>query len=78
MVFVIPFLYGLVGYVDDIRKLVFSLPLKDLQDVCKKYEERVPEPMNTQFTEKVNKDEAIRNKGSRRRAWSKLFPPGKQ
>jgi len=38
------------------------LPLKDLADVLKKYEEKVPEPLNRQFPDRLGKDDAIHNK----------------
>ena len=41
-----------------------------------KYQEQVPPPMNRQFPERASKDEAIKNKESRKRTWTQLFPPG--
>lgn len=65
------------GYVDEIhvRKLLFSLPLKDLGDVLKKYEEKVPEPLNRQFPERLGKDDAIHNKEKKRGPDQSYFPP---
>ena len=70
------FLNFFVGYVDNIHKLLFSLPLKDLSDMTTKYQEQVPPPMNHQFPERASKDDAIKNKESRKRTWTELFPPG--
>jgi len=65
------------GYVDDVhvRKLLFSLPLKDLGDVLQKYEEKVPEPLNRQFPERLGKDDAIHNKEKKRGPDQSYFPP---
>ncbi|XP_068750851.1 uncharacterized protein [Montipora capricornis] len=63
------------GYVDEILKLLFSLPLKDLSDMMKKYEVKILAPMNRQFPERTNKEEAIKAKQSRKRIWTELFPP---
>ena len=35
--------------------------------MLKKYEEKVPEPLNRQFPERVGKDNAIQNKEKKRR-----------
>ena len=45
--------------------------------MAKKYEEKVPAPMNRQFPERLGKDEAIKNKQARKRARTELFPSGR-
>lgn len=46
--------------------------------MLKKYEEKVPEPLNRQFPERLGKDYAIQNKKkNKKRARSESFPTGK-
>ena len=46
--------------------------------MLKKYEEKVPEPLNRQFPERLGKDDAIQNKEKKKkRARSEFFPTGK-
>lgn len=46
--------------------------------MLKKYEEKVREPLNRQFPERLGKDDANQNKEkNKKRARSVLFPTGK-
>jgi len=46
--------------------------------MLKKYEEKVPEPLNRQFPERLGKDDAIQNKEKKKKtSRSELFSPGK-
>ena len=62
---------------EDIRRLLFTLPSTTLSAMAKKYEEKVPAPMNRQFPERLGKEEAIKNKQTRKRARTELFPSGR-
>ena len=66
------------AYVDAIQDLLLSLSCKTLKEKLKKYEKKVPKPLNSKFPEKLKKTEAItkyedKKKGSK----TSLFPTGK-
>lgn len=42
-----------------------------------RYNEKVPEPLNRQFPERLDRDDAIEHQQGRKRARTKLFPFGK-
>lgn len=65
------------GYVSEIKKLLFSLPVQTMSSVMARYNENVPEPLNRQFPERLSRDEAIENQRGRKRARTELFPSGK-
>jgi len=62
--------------VDDIRKLLFSLPQEALANKLQKYEAMVPEPLNRQFPDRVSKEDAISRKEERNKIRTHLFPAG--
>ena len=66
----------LVGYVDDIRKIMFPLPFNELQKISEKYQEKVRLPMNKQFPERLSKEDALLNRENRKRTRAELFPQG--
>ena len=63
---------------DDIRKVLFRVPFNDLNATGKKYQEKIPLPLNRQFPERVSREDAVKNKENRKRTRAELFPPGKQ
>ena len=65
------------GYVDTLKNLLFTLPKAEMKKVHEKYESRVPEPLNRQFPDRVNKEDAVKVYQARK-AMKKtsLFPPG--
>lgn len=64
------------GYADEIKKLIFSLSTKTLADTLKKYEAKVPEPLNRVFPERCSREEAIDHWAERRNLRTELCPPG--
>lgn len=55
---------------------MFSLPLPTLSAIMAQYQERVPEPLNRQFPERLPRDEAIKRQAERKRTRTELFPSG--
>lgn len=61
----------------EIKKLLFSLPVQTMSSVMARYNEKVPEPLNRQFPERLSKDKAIESQKVRERARTELLPSGK-
>ena len=64
------------GYVDEMRNLLFSLSKTALKAVSKKYKSMVPEPLNRQFPERVDKATAVQRHLKRKNAETPLYPQG--
>jgi hypothetical protein len=64
------------GYADEIKKLIFSLPTTTLAATLQRYEAKVPEPLNRQFSERRNREEAINRWAVRKTLRTELCPPG--
>ena len=48
-----------------------------MSTVMAQYNEKVPEPLNRQFPERLSRDEAIEHQKGRKRARTELLPSGK-
>lgn len=66
------------GYVDDLKQLLFTLPLESLKEVNDRYKEKTPAPLNTQFEDRVTKEEAIKRHNSRKQMENILYPQGRK
>ena len=67
-----------VGYVDEIKKSLLNLSKEERKSVAEKYNTKVPEPLNSQFPERVNKSVAVdQNTQRKEREATKLYPVGK-
>ena len=64
------------GYVDKIKNLLFITSKEDRNRVKEKYKEKVPDPLNRQFPDRVPKEQAIENHGARKRLIAELLPAG--
>ena len=47
------------GYVDTMKKLLFSLTDAERKEVLEKYSSKQPEPLNRQFLKRKSKEEAV-------------------
>ena len=59
------------------KKLLFTLPKSEMEEVLDRYTGKAPEPLNRQFPERKSKEDAV--KGYRERKKMKrtpLFPSG--
>ncbi|PFX22546.1 putative RNA-directed DNA polymerase from transposon X-element [Stylophora pistillata] len=64
-------------YVDTLKNLLFTLPKAEMKKVDEKYAARVPEPLNQQFPDRVNKEDAVKFYQARKATKkTSLFPPG--
>ena len=76
--FLVCFLF-LVDYVEDLRKLVFTMPTAELKAVSEKYSAQAPQSLTTQFPERRRKEEAVKLHDERKkRLDTELYPSGKE
>lgn len=67
----------LSGYVDEIKRLLFSIDKSQMHTMSTKYGDLVPPPLNTQFLDRLSKEEAVkRNNHKQKREKITLFPSG--
>lgn len=66
----------LSGYVDEMRNLLFSLSRTAMAAISTKYKAMVPEPLNRQFPERVDKKTAVEQHLKRKNTETSLYPPG--
>ena len=65
-------------YVEELRKLVFSMSNVELKAVSERHSARVPQPLNTQFPDRRKKEEAVKLHADRKkRLATELYPTGK-
>lgn len=69
--------YFTLVYVDELRDLVFNMNEGERDAILKRYENKTPAFLNTQFAEKRSKAEAVENYKKRKQQEMTLFPPGK-
>ena len=66
-----------VDYVEDLKKLLFSMPLEDMKKTFKKYKKKVPnQPLAAQFDSRLGRKDAIKKQANRKKLVTKLFPEG--
>ena len=69
------FLYS--EYINKILEVLLATPRKELQVFTKRYAPDQPKPFNSQFENKIGKEEALKKAKERRSMSSiQLFPPG--
>ena len=58
-------------------KNLFTLPKSTLKEVAERYLAKVPQPLCVEFTDRVQKDTAVRKyeAGAQKRNSTPLFPP---
>ena len=49
----------ILGYVEHMKKLLFTLPSDSMNKILREHKEKVPKPLNTKFPDRRSKDEAI-------------------
>ena len=65
-----------VGYAREIKNILFYAELKKMENISKKYRERQPPTLTTQFGERLSKTEAIKRQEERKSNVTSLFPTG--
>lgn len=71
-------LFIFLGYVESMKKLLYTLPKTAMKKVFQRYAAKVPEPLNTQFIDRVNKKTAVQKHEERatKKNSASLFPSG--
>lgn len=68
-----------VDYVEELRKLVFTMPTAEFKAVSDKYSAQASQFLTTQFPERRKKDEAVKLHNERKkRLDTELYPSGKE
>ena len=68
-----------IDYVEELRKLVFTMPTAEFKAVSEKYSAQTPQSLTTQFPERRRKDEAVKlHKERKKRLDTELYPSGKE
>ena len=65
-----------LGYVEDIKKLLFSLTKAEMLEVYNRYSARAPAPLSAQFEDRVDKQTAVKayQENLKKRSNAPLFP----
>ena len=71
------FCFIIAAYVEDIKRLLFSMTKQERDNIRAKYKAKVPDPLNRQFPERASKDKAIKPHEARKELRTELFPSGK-
>lgn len=70
---IIPFF---LGYVEDIKKLLFTLTKAEMLEVFNRYCSKAPAPLSAQFEDRVDKQSAVKayEENLKKRSTAPLFP----
>ena len=63
-------------YVDEVGELVFSMRLAERNAILLKYKTKTPAPLNSQFTERRSRAEAVENYNKRKQKETAAYPSG--
>ncbi|KAK3714764.1 hypothetical protein QZH41_010463 [Actinostola sp. cb2023] len=66
------------GYVENMKKLLFSLTRDTLNKIMSEYKTKVPGPLNSKFPQRRSKDEAMVRYNKRKETIVTLVPTAKQ
>lgn len=70
--------YVCIDYVAEIWEDLLGMSKEKRKSVAQKYSAKVPQPLNSQFPDRVEKPEAVgRYEERKEKEVTKLFPPGK-
>ena len=70
--------YVCIDYVAEIWKDLLDMSKEKRKIVAEKYSAKVPQPLNSQFPDRVKKSEAVvRYEERKEKEVTKLYPPGK-
>ena len=58
------------------KELLFTMTSTERKNVSSKYAEKQPKPLNTKFTERKNKPEAVKSYISNKNKETTLYPSG--
>lgn len=63
-------------YVDEVGELVFIMRLAERNAILLKYKRETPAPLNSQFTERRSRAEAVENYNKRKQKETVAYPSG--
>ena len=63
----------LSGYVDEIKRLLFSIDKSQMHTMSTKYGDLVPPPLNTQFLDRLSKEEAVKRNNQKQEGENNPF-----
>lgn len=66
------------SYVDDLKELLFSMPKAAMAQVTAKYKAKTPQPLNTQFEDRLPKAEAVKHHDKRNLKEAVLYPQAEE
>ena len=61
---------------DEVRELVFSMSTVETNAILSKYKAGIPAPLNSKFTDRPSRAEAIENYNKRKQTETALYPSG--
>ena len=65
-----------IGYVEQIKYLLFTMTKQERETMREKYKAKIPEPLTNQFPERASKNTAVRRHQARKQLQTELFPSG--
>lgn len=66
-----------VGYVENVKKLLFTLTKPEMTEVYNRYSTKAPEPLSAQFSDRKDKQSAVKAyKEKCAKGSTQLFPTG--
>ena len=65
-----------IGYVEQIKQLLFTMTKQERETIKEKYKAKIPEPLTNQFPARASKDTAVRRHRARKQLQTELFPSG--
>jgi len=65
-----------IGYVEQIKRLLFAMTKLERETMREKYKAKIPEPLTNQFPERASKDTAVGRHRARKQLQTELFPSG--
>ena len=64
------------GYVESMKRLLFTLPKHAMKEVLDRYSKKAPKPLSAQFADRLDKQEAVNRYEGRIKKSNTLFPSG--
>ena len=66
------------GYAHQMKTLLFSLSMAEMEQTLNQGSSNIPEPLNRQFSNRLEKEQAVQNQLERQqKQQTELFPPSK-
>ena len=66
----------ILGYVSDVKKVLFGLTKGEMEKVYTTHQRRTPDSLTSQFINRLTRDQAITHQATRKNTKVALYPPG--